>query len=140
MSEQKYSEPSLGKASRIMIPDDDAEGTTVCAGTRDYGKFRVVLYYFVTYLSRILITQALGWGTLIVAAGVSYYYARKDINERRQLQEAAGSRPADKLDWRSKIERENKPKPNANQSPSLAPIPGASPLSAPVEKSKGGPS
>ena len=40
----------------------------------------------------------LGWGSLIVAAGVSYYYARQSINERRALQEARGQRPSEKLD------------------------------------------
>ncbi|KAJ8454438.1 hypothetical protein ONZ51_g13024 [Trametes cubensis] len=50
----------------------------------------------------------LGWGSLLVAAGVSYYYARKSINERRALQEARGQRPSEKLDWRERIVREEK--------------------------------
>ncbi|KAH9855400.1 hypothetical protein C2E23DRAFT_858050 [Lenzites betulinus] len=52
----------------------------------------------------------LGWGSLIVAAGASYYYARKSINERRVMQEARGQRPSEKLDWRSRIEQDEKPK------------------------------
>ncbi|KAI0716667.1 hypothetical protein C8Q76DRAFT_725144 [Earliella scabrosa] len=53
-------------------------------------------------------TMMLGWGSLIVAAGVSYYYARQSINERRALQEARGQRPSEKLDWRSRIEQQEK--------------------------------
>ena len=40
----------------------------------------------------------LGWGSLIAAAGVSFYYAKKTINERRALQEVKGQRPSEKLD------------------------------------------
>ena len=47
--------------------------------------------------------QMLGWGSLIVAAGVSYYFAKRTINERRQMQEAAGKRPSEKLDCTSLI-------------------------------------
>ncbi|OSX61017.1 hypothetical protein POSPLADRAFT_1057960 [Postia placenta MAD-698-R-SB12] len=53
-------------------------------------------------------TMALGWGSLIVAAGVSYYFARQNINERRKLQEDAGQRPSEKLDWRARIAQEEK--------------------------------
>ncbi|OJT14276.1 hypothetical protein TRAPUB_9136 [Trametes pubescens] len=52
--------------------------------------------------------KLLGWGSLIVAAGASYYYARKSINERRAVQEAQGQRPSEKLDWRSRIEQDEK--------------------------------
>lgn len=48
----------------------------------------------------------LGWGSLIVAASVSYYYAKKDIDERRKTQSKAGSRPTEKLDWRSRIAKD----------------------------------
>ncbi|KAI0074469.1 hypothetical protein K474DRAFT_1665387 [Panus rudis PR-1116 ss-1] len=48
----------------------------------------------------------LGWGSLILAAGVSYYWAKQGINERRREQAAAGARPTEKLDWRAKIERD----------------------------------
>lgn len=40
----------------------------------------------------------LGWGSLIAAAGVSFYYAKKTINERRAMQEMRGQRPSEKLD------------------------------------------
>ncbi|OSC97800.1 hypothetical protein PYCCODRAFT_1439892 [Trametes coccinea BRFM310] len=50
----------------------------------------------------------LGWGALIVGAGGSYYAARKWVNQRRAMQEARGERSSEKLDWRSKIEREEK--------------------------------
>ncbi|KAH9922462.1 uncharacterized protein B0H18DRAFT_879312, partial [Fomitopsis serialis] len=39
-----------------------------------------------------------GWGSLIAAAGVSYYYARQSINERRKAQDLTGARPSEKLD------------------------------------------
>lgn len=42
--------------------------------------------------------QAVGWGALIAAAGVSYYWARQGINERRKEQEAVGTRSTEKLD------------------------------------------
>ena len=35
---------------------------------------------------------------MIVAAGVSYYWAKQGIDERRLQQAKAGSRPTDKLD------------------------------------------
>ncbi|CAL1699444.1 unnamed protein product [Somion occarium] len=47
----------------------------------------------------------LGWGSLIVAAGVSYYWAKKGIDERRLELAKAGARPTEKLDWRSRIEK-----------------------------------
>ncbi|KAI0315713.1 hypothetical protein OF83DRAFT_1061589 [Amylostereum chailletii] len=43
-------------------------------------------------------SMALGWGSLVAVAGVSFYYAKKNINERRKLQEAEGARPSAKLD------------------------------------------
>lgn len=48
---------------------------------------------FVRYAS-----QVLGWASLIAAAGVSYYFAKKSIDERRMEQYAAGTRPTEKLD------------------------------------------
>jgi len=50
-------------------------------------------------------SMALGWGGLIAAAGVGYYYARKDINERRRKQAALGTRPTEKLDWQARVEQ-----------------------------------
>ncbi|PIL23375.1 hypothetical protein GSI_14686 [Ganoderma sinense ZZ0214-1] len=55
-----------------------------------------------------LTQQMLGWGSLVVAAGVSFYFAKKTIIERRQMQEAAGQRPSEKLDWRARIDRQEK--------------------------------
>ncbi|KAH8103069.1 hypothetical protein BXZ70DRAFT_1006235 [Cristinia sonorae] len=51
-------------------------------------------------------SSALGWGSLVLAAGVSYMWARKGIDERRKEQEAAGTRSTEKLDWRARIERD----------------------------------
>ncbi|TDL25181.1 hypothetical protein BD410DRAFT_837414 [Rickenella mellea] len=48
----------------------------------------------------------LGWSALLVAAGAGYIMARKDINARRQVQEADGVRPSEKLDWKARVERE----------------------------------
>ena len=45
----------------------------------------------------------LGWGSLVVAAGVSFYYAKKTINERRAMQESMGQRPSEKLDCASAV-------------------------------------
>lgn len=44
------------------------------------------------------LVQLLGWGSLVAAAGVGYYFARQDINERRRQQQTAGTRPTEKLD------------------------------------------
>ncbi|WRT66344.1 uncharacterized protein IL334_003299 [Kwoniella shivajii] len=49
---------------------------------------------------------AYGWGALIVAAGVSYYYAKKDIDAKRKDATARGNRPLEKLTWEEKINRE----------------------------------
>ncbi|PCH35305.1 hypothetical protein WOLCODRAFT_156001 [Wolfiporia cocos MD-104 SS10] len=54
------------------------------------------------------LSQVLGWCSLIVAAGVSYHYARENINQRRKAQELAGARPPEKLDWRERIEQQEK--------------------------------
>ncbi|KAM5531600.1 hypothetical protein V8D89_014715 [Ganoderma adspersum] len=53
-------------------------------------------------------TMMLGWGSLVVAAGVSFYFAKKTIIERRQMQEVAGQRPSEKLDWRARIDQQEK--------------------------------
>ena len=42
-----------------------------------------------------------GWGGLVVAAGMSFYYAKKTITERRQTHGAEGQRPSEKLDCTS---------------------------------------
>ncbi|KAL6306404.1 hypothetical protein BKA93DRAFT_774523 [Sparassis latifolia] len=53
-------------------------------------------------------TTLLLWGSLIVAAGVSYYYAKQHINERRKSQEVTGVRPSGKLDWRARVAQEER--------------------------------
>ncbi|GJJ14936.1 hypothetical protein Clacol_009206 [Clathrus columnatus] len=54
-----------------------------------------------------------GWGALIVGASVSYYFARKAINERRDQQAEAGIRSPDIKDWKQRIqvEEEGQPRP-----------------------------
>ncbi|KAI0346453.1 hypothetical protein BDW22DRAFT_1425924 [Trametopsis cervina] len=51
-------------------------------------------------------STVLGWASLIAAAGVSYYFAKKGINERRAEQAAAGTRPSEKLDWKQRISKD----------------------------------
>ncbi|RXK38294.1 hypothetical protein M231_04467 [Tremella mesenterica] len=46
-----------------------------------------------------------GWGVLIVAGAGAYYYAKKDIDARRQDQKYRGARPMDKLSWQERIEQ-----------------------------------
>jgi len=45
-----------------------------------------------------LLLQVLGWVSLIAVAGVSFYFAKQNINERRRQQDIAGERPSVKLD------------------------------------------
>jgi len=42
--------------------------------------------------------QVLGWVSLITVAGVSFYFAKQSINERRRQQDVSGERPSAKLD------------------------------------------
>ncbi|KIR55816.1 hypothetical protein I315_01698 [Cryptococcus gattii Ru294] len=49
---------------------------------------------------------AYGWGALIVAAGVSFYYAKKEIDSRRKEAQIKGTRPMEKLSWEERIARE----------------------------------
>ncbi|OCF36872.1 hypothetical protein I317_03267 [Kwoniella heveanensis CBS 569] len=46
---------------------------------------------------------AYGWGALIVAAGVSFYYAKKEIDARRKDAQIRGARPMEKLSWEERI-------------------------------------
>ncbi|KAI0261619.1 hypothetical protein BC834DRAFT_972562 [Gloeopeniophorella convolvens] len=48
-------------------------------------------------------SMVLGWVSLIGVAGVSFYYAKQSINERRRLQDISGERPSAKLDWKERI-------------------------------------
>jgi hypothetical protein len=40
----------------------------------------------------------LGWGTLMVAGGTAYYFAKKDINAYRREQELKGTRGTEFLE------------------------------------------
>ncbi|CAG8519531.1 8948_t:CDS:2 [Diversispora eburnea] len=48
----------------------------------------------------------IGWLGLIAAGGTAYYLAKKDIDARRRAQEAAKTRPTEKLEWWQKIEQQ----------------------------------
>ncbi|KAL5523194.1 hypothetical protein ACEPAF_1461 [Sanghuangporus sanghuang] len=50
-------------------------------------------------------SMMIGWSALLLAAGTGYYFARKDLNERRKEQVKKGLRgPA--RDWREKIDQD----------------------------------
>jgi hypothetical protein len=56
-----------------------------------------------TLIRPCLPLQVLGWSTLIAVAGVSFYFAKQSINERRRQQDITGERPSARLDcewWR----------------------------------------
>jgi len=44
-----------------------------------------------------------GWASLIGAAGVSYYFARKEIDARRKLQRESGVRNTEKKEWYERL-------------------------------------
>jgi len=48
----------------------------------------------------------LGCVSLITVAGVSFYFAKQSINERRRQQDLTGERPSAKLDWRERVARD----------------------------------
>ncbi|KAG4304825.1 hypothetical protein PORY_001878 [Pneumocystis oryctolagi] len=48
-------------------------------------------------------SMALGWGSLIVAAGIGYCFAKKEINARRQEKMLRGNFTQDKLDWEKRV-------------------------------------
>lgn len=56
-------------------------------------------------------STVLGWGALIVGAGVSYYFARRTIDDRRDQQAAQGIRPPDIKDWKQRIQVEHEGQP-----------------------------
>ena len=60
---------------------------------RTNGDFRAPRTY-----TGVCIMQVLGWVSLITVAGVSFYYAKQSINERRRQQDIAGERPSARLD------------------------------------------
>jgi len=51
-----------------------------------------------TLASLSILRQVLGWVSLITVAGVSFYFAKRSINERRRQQDFTGERPSAKLD------------------------------------------
>lgn len=50
-------------------------------------------------------SMMIGWGALLFAAGSGYYFARKDLNERKKEQMKQGLR-GPPMDWREKVERD----------------------------------
>ncbi|KAF8496945.1 hypothetical protein JB92DRAFT_3146725 [Gautieria morchelliformis] len=56
----------------------------------------------------------LGWGALIAGAGVSFYYAKRGIDQRRREQDVAGVRPSAIKDWRQRIEQPPPQRPNVD--------------------------
>jgi len=48
----------------------------------------------------------LGWGTLMVAGGTAYYFAKRDINAYRRDQELKGNRGTEFLEWWQIVERD----------------------------------
>ncbi|WVN88261.1 uncharacterized protein L203_103462 [Cryptococcus depauperatus CBS 7841] len=53
------------------------------------------------------------WGVLVVAAGVSFYYAKKQIDGRRREAQGMGQRPLEKLSWKERIAKDEQGKPSA---------------------------
>ena len=52
-----------------------------------------------TLTKRLSLLQVLGWASLIAVAGVSFYFTKQSINERRrQQQDITGERPSARLD------------------------------------------
>ncbi|KNE69841.1 hypothetical protein AMAG_20058 [Allomyces macrogynus ATCC 38327] len=49
---------------------------------------------------------AYGWGVLIVAAGVAYHFAKKDIDAKRREQAALGIRPEHAMTWEERVKME----------------------------------
>jgi len=52
-------------------------------------------------------SMVLGWVSLITVAGVSFYFAKQSINERRRQQDISGERPSAKLDWKERVARDD---------------------------------
>ncbi|KIJ51939.1 hypothetical protein M422DRAFT_26296 [Sphaerobolus stellatus SS14] len=49
-------------------------------------------------------STVLGWSALIAGAGVSFYFAKKGIDDRRRRQAEAGTRPTQIMDWKQRIQ------------------------------------
>lgn len=49
---------------------------------------------------------AYGWGALCLAAGVGFYFAKKEIDQRRRDQQHRGERPTEILSWQERVARQ----------------------------------
>ncbi|KAI0280216.1 hypothetical protein BGY98DRAFT_1095686 [Russula aff. rugulosa BPL654] len=58
-------------------------------------------------------SMVLGWASLIAVAGVSFYFTKQSINERRRQQDITGERPSARLDWRERIAQDEARTPQA---------------------------
>ncbi|KAK8864386.1 hypothetical protein IAR55_001634 [Kwoniella newhampshirensis] len=73
---------------------------------------------------------AYGWGALIVAAGVSFYYAKIEIDGRRKEAQLKGTRSMEKLDWEQRIAKA--------QQEAATKVSGSNPPSAPTPNKPSG--
>ena len=58
---------------------------------------RGIRYWYDAYQTLSLL-QVLGWVSLISVAGVSFYFAKQSINERRRQHDITGERPSARLE------------------------------------------
>ncbi|KAG8968858.1 hypothetical protein FRC03_005731 [Tulasnella sp. 419] len=63
----------------------------------------------------------IGWGALLVAGGVSYYWAKQEIDARRKLQRESGTRPMEKKEWYERLGDGAKPSVPSNHGPPESP-------------------
>ncbi|KDQ06906.1 hypothetical protein BOTBODRAFT_233115 [Botryobasidium botryosum FD-172 SS1] len=49
-------------------------------------------------------SMMIGWGSLLFAGGISYYYAKKEIDARRRAQQLSGERPTTKKNWYERLD------------------------------------
>lgn len=61
---------------------------------------------------------AVGWVSLLVAGGISFYYAKKEIDQRRRSQREQSRRPTEIREWYEKTSDSpaDPTKPNINSS------------------------
>ncbi|KAF8503897.1 hypothetical protein BU17DRAFT_101646 [Hysterangium stoloniferum] len=64
-------------------------------------------------------STVIGWGVLVLGAGVSYYFAKRSINDRRMDQARAGTRPPEIKDWKQRIQTEQPGQPTMTSRPNL---------------------
>jgi len=48
--------------------------------------------------------MAIGMGALLLAGAGSFYFAKKEIDARRRLQNEAGTRPIEKRNWYERLD------------------------------------